>query len=174
MMTMKRPTFILLPMTLLVAACAGTVPGAEVALSTDPTAAVLVPIAAPRRRELYAILTAGPCQQRLFSLWTRKTQVTPVFEGNAAAGLEARVKPDVPITLSYSSYISNEYCGVAGTAVLRPGGRYIMSGAKQFSGSLLPSFTGCELQVIDTETKQPVPLFPPLVHPDFTACEPQQ
>ena len=123
---------------------------------------------------MYAILTAGPCQQRLFSLWTRKTQVTPIFEGNAAAGLEARVKGDVPITLSYSSYISNESCVVAGTAVLRPGRRYTMNGAKRFSGSLFPSFTGCELQVIDEETKQPVPLFPPQVHPDFTTCEPQQ
>lgn len=171
---MKNPIPILLPMILVMGACASPAPEGDAALSAEPSAAILVPSASPRRRELYAILTAGPCQQRLFSLWTQKTQVTPVFQGDPAAGLEVRVKPDVPVTLSYSSYISNESCVVAGTVLFRPGRRYTVRGAARYSGSLLPSFTGCELQVIDEETKQAALLFPPLVRPDFTMCEPQK
>jgi hypothetical protein len=173
---MKCLTPVLLSAVLTIGACANQAPpGTAYAVSpNDPSAAVLVPLAAPARRESYAILTAGDCKKKLFAVWARDTFATPIFHGDSAKGLEAWVKAGVPITLSYSAYNSDKSCVVAATTVFRSGRRYTVSGGRQFSPSMLPTFDGCELRVVDAETHEAVPLLPPLVRPDFTECTGQE
>ena len=167
---MKKTTSIAALGLILLIGCS-TPPSADKSgLSNDVDAAILKPRYEPDRRESYAILSAGPCIDRIFGNQTSETFTTPIFRGVSAESRKATLKFDVPITMSYSFYISDRICTVAATTIFRAGKRYIIEGGRRFAGSILPVSTGCELQITDADTKEVIPLFPPQVRPNFTVC----
>jgi hypothetical protein len=136
-------------------------------LSAAPDAATLVNFTTDRRNFL-SLLDNGPCEKQADGSHKRRTYSTRLFppEGSGYA-TQARVKPNVPLTLSYFSEMSSSSCGITAVTLLLPGRRYQVLTNPVGNGP-------CSLQIVDSATQQPAPLFPGTARYGEHACTPPQ
>lgn len=130
------------------------------AFSTEPNAATLLPYRQPDRRETYTLWSLGPCNSDAQRKLSRQNHSTPIFRGPNDETRVPRVRTDRPVVVGYQLNSGDTTCAVTAMAFLEPGKRYTIEGTRVFQGSVLPSLSGCELRVIEAESRTPVPVMP--------------